>query len=293
MNIGLGTVQFGLDYGVSNQNGIPSSDAVSSILNLASDKNIQVLDTAALYGNSEDILGAALVADHPFKIVTKTPHFNKLKIESVDATTLTDRFYESLNKTKQTALYALLIHHADDLLADGGERLMNAMLMLKDAGLVEKIGVSVYNEQQIDQILERFTIDIVQLPVNVLDQRLLANGKLNMLKSLGVEVHARSVFLQGILLMEVNDLPKHFETVRELLTKYHDFLTQNKMTKVQGALSFAKSCVAIDHIILGVSSLPELEELTGSWRSLADIQLDFSEYACDNALILNPSNWKL
>ena len=293
MNIGLGTVQFGLDYGLSNQNGIPSADAVSSILNLASDKDIQVLDTAALYGNSEDVLGAALTRDHPFKIVTKTPHFNKSKIEKVDAETLTNGFHESLRKTRQSSLYALLIHHADDLLVNGGEHLINAMLILKDAGLIEKVGVSVYNEQQIDKVLDCFKVDIVQLPINVFDQRLLIKGKLKALKSAGIEVHARSLFLQGLLLMEANDLPKHFEPARELLTKYHDFLTRNKMTKVQGALSFVKSCTAIDHVILGVSSLHELKELTDSWCLLADKQLDFSEYACKNESILNPSNWKL
>tara|TARA_B110000902_G_C14287309_1_gene579393 strand:+ start:432 stop:1313 length:882 start_codon:yes stop_codon:yes gene_type:complete len=293
MNIGLGTVQFGLDYGVSNQNGIPSADAVSSILNFASDKDIQVLDTAALYGNSEEVLGAALVTGHPFKIVTKTPHFNQPKIKSTDAELLTDCFHQSLSKTKQKALYALLIHHADDLLAEDGAYLIDAMLKLKDAGLVEKIGVSVYNEQQIDQVLDRFNIDILQLPINVLDQRLLASGKLGKLKHLGIEVHARSLFLQGILLMDVSALPKYFEPARELLTKYHAFIALNNLTKVQGALSFAKACHSIDHIILGVSTLPELKELTDAWEGLPDKQLDFSDYACNSELILNPASWKL
>jgi aryl-alcohol dehydrogenase-like predicted oxidoreductase len=207
MQLGLGTVQFGGDYGVSNPGGRTPPDEVARILALAEREDIGLLDTAALYGDSEAVLGGALRRGHKFRIVSKTLKFDAARISQADASALRAGFENSLRRLRQDRLYGLLVHAAADLLRPGGELLWAALNELKREGLVEKIGVSVYTGEDIEAILLRFRPDLVQLPLSVLDQRLIAGGQLARLKAQAVEIHARSIFLQGLLLMEDAELP--------------------------------------------------------------------------------------
>ena len=141
MKLGLGTVQFGIDYGISNQDGKTSLDEIENILVVAMRKGISVIDTAAMYGTSEEALGQTLSESHSFKIVTKTPRFTSSVITSDDIQRLEDSFFQSLHKMKCASSYGLLIHNADDLLSENGHLLFNKMNDLKQKGLVEKIGV--------------------------------------------------------------------------------------------------------------------------------------------------------
>jgi aryl-alcohol dehydrogenase-like predicted oxidoreductase len=293
MNIGLGTVQFGLDYGVSNAQGRTSPEEVERILQFAQSENITVLDTAAQYGASEEVLGNCIGKFHQFNIVTKTPTFKKPKINLEDAKHLRNVFTDSLRKLGQEKIYGLLVHHADDLLAEGGQYLMDAMLELKALGLVSKIGASVYDGKQIDQILDHFEIDLIQVPINVFDQRLIANGKLAQLKARGIEIHARSVFLQGLLLMPLGRVTKYFEPLKQNIQSYQRYLAANHLSLLQGALAFASSCKEIDQVILGVCSLEELREILGALRSLPQDSLDFSGFFCQDEQMINPALWKL
>lgn len=293
MKLGLGTVQFGLDYGVSNTQGRTPRDEVAYILGLAKSAGVSVLDTAALYGSSEEALGENLPADQSFKIVTKTAQFRRAKITSEDAQHLSNVFNDSLRKLGQNKVYGLLVHHADDLLAEGGEYLMEVMLVLKSRGLVEKIGVSMYSGEQIDRTLERYAIDLVQVPVNVFDQRLLVGGKLKQLKTSGIEIHARSLFLQGLLLMPVAHIAEYFAPLKKKIAAYHTYLQSQGLTMLQGALAFAASCQEIDEGILGVCSAQELRGILDAWHTLPQKPLDFGEFACSDERMINPSLWKL
>ncbi len=293
MNIGLGTVQFGLDYGVSNTRGRTSSGEVERILQFAQSENITVLDTAAQYGASEEVLGSCIGKFQQFDIVTKTPAFKKPKMSLEDAKHLQNVFADSLRKLGQEKVYGLLVHHADDLLVEGGQYLMDAMLELKALGLVSKIGASVYDGKQIDQILEQFEIDLIQVPINVFDQRLIANGKLAQLKAKGIEIHARSVFLQGLLLMPLERVDTYFEPLKQNIHHYQQYLAAHHLSLLQGALAFVSSCEEIDQVILGVCSLEELREILGALRSLPQDALDFSGFFCQNEQMINPALWKL
>lgn len=293
MKLGLGTVQFGLDYGISNKHGMPPTNQVKEILAHAHESGIRVLDTAMLYGKSEEVLGVSLSPSHSFDIVTKTLQFKKPQINQNDAKKLTEAFEVSLTKLGKKSVYGLLIHHADDLLAKGGEYLMEAMLSLKASGAVKKIGVSVYDSNQIEQILERYSVDLVQLPINVFDQRLLMNGNLKALKNAGIEIHARSIFLQGLLLMPVEQMPDFFSPIKSLATSYNKFLSSHDITPLQGALSFAQQCEEIDSVILGVSSIDELTEIIAAWNSAPELNIDFSHYACADTRMINPAQWNL
>jgi aryl-alcohol dehydrogenase-like predicted oxidoreductase len=291
LNIGLGTVQFGLDYGVSNTAGRTLPVEVERLLEVASSNDIRVLDTAALYGASEEVLGACLRAEHGFDIVTKTAQFRHAVITKEDARHLGAVFSDSLRKLRQDKVYGLLVHHADDLLAEGGEYLMDSLLAFKSRGLVDKVGVSVYDGGQIEQILDRYAIDLVQLPVNVLDQRLLESGKLKQLKANGVEIHARSLFLQGLLLMPSEQIADYFAPLKQQLGDYHAFLKSQGLSLLQGALAFAASCKEIDEIILGVCSTAQLADIVENWRRLPSQTFDFARFACEDMRMINPALW--
>jgi aryl-alcohol dehydrogenase-like predicted oxidoreductase len=291
MKIGLGTVQFGVDYGISNLNGKTALDEVGKILDVAESAGILTIDTAANYGDSEAVLGAALKKGANFNIVTKTPGFDKNLITQEDALFLERTFRASLIKLKVPATYGLMVHHGENLLSDGGEHLMEMLLKLKDEGIVKKIGASVYNAREIEGLLKKYMIDIVQLPINVLDQRLLTSGTLMHLKRAGVEIHARSAFLQGLLLMEPDQLPAHFSTVVAQLKSFRVASAARNLSPVQAALGFPLGLKEIDAVICGVNDHEQLQDICTSARA---VESEFYEqFSFDDERILNPSCWKL
>ncbi len=291
MKVGLGTVQFGMEYGVSNRVGQTSNAEVVKILDVAREYHIDVIDTAALYGTSEDILGRFLPHDHGFKLVTKTIRIDSARISDADADRVESAFTESLKKLRCSAVYGLMLHNADDLLAEGGERLFERLLSLKQNGTVAKIGASVYTDEQIDNITRRFDVDLIQLPLNVLDQRLIAGGQLKALKALGIEIHARSAFLQGLLLMPPENVPDFFAPVRKHLGEYHEFIRGRGISPVRAALGFLAARDEIDSIVCGVNDHRQFLEICQSAAGLPDI--DFTSFAFHDSLILNPANWRI
>lgn len=291
MKLAIGTAQFGMVYGISNLYGQTSLEEVVAILEIADKFGIQLLDTAFLYGNSEIVLGNALQRKHNFKIVTKTPHFNISVITKNEANYLRMTFEHSLKKLKQNMVYGLLIHNADDLLAQNGRLLFQELTKLKREGKVQKIGVSIYNSKQIDHIVELYNVDIIQVPINVLDQRLLQSGHLLKIKNAGIEIHARSVFLQGLLLMPLAEIPRFFEPIFPLLNKYQKSLKDNRISLQQCALNFVKNIKEIDYILVGVNNRQQLIENIKAYNS--NIIFNYDDYACSDVNILNPGNWCL
>ncbi|MDA8226439.1 MAG: aldo/keto reductase [Desulfitobacterium hafniense] len=292
MKLGLGTVQFGLDYGISNQQGKTSANEAEKILAVAACNGMRVLDTAALYGGSEDMLGQLLPPEHDFNVVTKTPKFSAASITERDAKQLEDTFYQSLTKMRQNSIYGLLVHHADDLLSLNGNLLFEKMKQLKEKGLVQKVGVSVYNAEQIDGILAKYQIDLIQLPVNVLDQRLLRTGCLGQLKRQGIEIHVRSAFLQGLLLTEPHALSSYFEKIKAHLQGYRQFITKQNLTPVQAALGFVLAQDEVDSVVCGVNNCQQLSEICQQIKQPMSFE-GFEQFALDDENILNPAKWRL
>lgn len=288
--LGLGAVQFGLDYGIANRRGKTALEEVHDILTIAAERGIRTIDTAPAYGDSEEVLGCALPCDHRFQIVTKTPAFDTGMITADDARRLRHSFDQSLKRLAQQAVYGLLVHHAEDLLAPGGERLWEAMTALKTAGKVQVIGVSVYTARQIDAILARFAVDVIQLPVNLFDQRLVQSGHLRELKRRGIEIHARSVFLQGLLLMAPEEIPEPLAAAQPLLAGLRRETERAGISPQQAALGFMKSIVEIDRILIGVESGRQLRDNIAAFT--AGASLPFDRFAVTDEHILNPSLWK-
>ncbi len=285
--IALGTVQFGIDYGINSENGQVRPEEVRSILNYAHSQNIDLLDTAPAYGNSEKVLGEANVQN--FKVVTKTRHFDNTEISNDDIDLLKKDFSCSLVDLRQESFYGVLVHNASDLLKPGSEKLFNQLDNLKQAGKIKKIGVSVYDHKQLNSILENFDIDLVQLPFNILDKRMIDSGMLSALQSRDIEVHARSVFLQGLLLMTEQSRPDKFKRWSALWKIWHDWLNDNQITALEATIRYAISISEISKVLVGVDNVDQLKEIfSASSGVLPNIP---NELLTNDDDLLNPSNW--
>ena len=287
--LGLGTAQWGMQYGVSNTQGQTVHEEVDKIIKMAHNAGISILDTAFLYGNAEQTLGRSNLAS--FRVITKTPQFRKEMISKLDADHLVDTFFSSLQKLGLKSTYGLLLHNVEDIFTPHGVRLVAALELLKRQGLVTKIGISVYGSNQIEKALELFKPDIVQLPLNVLDQRLIHDGTLAHLSGLGIEVHARSIFLQGLLLMNINDMPFYFKPWMPLLAKWQSFCRDHSISPLDAALGYVCELKDVTQALVGVQTQNQLEELLEASSTLDSSYFD--QFACDDTQLLNPSFWSI
>jgi len=285
--IALGTVQFGIDYGINSESGPVQPKEVRRILNYARSQNIDLLDTAPVYGNSEKVLGVANVQN--FKVITKTRHFNNTEISNSDIDLLKKDFSCSLMDTRQESFYGVLVHNANDLLKPGAEKLYDHLKELKQAEKIEKIGVSVYEYSQLQSVLDNFDIDLVQLPFNILDRRMIDSGMLGKLCRSNIEVHASSVFLQGLLLMSKKNRPDKFKRWNGLWKIWHEWLNDNQITALEVTIRYAISIPEISKVLVGVDTTDQLEEIViASLGLLPGIP---TEVYTNDADLLNPSNW--
>ena len=285
--ISLGTVQFGIDYGINSISGQVKSSEVFDILNYAQQCGINLLDTAPAYGNSEQVLGASNIQN--FQIVTKTRHFSQAKISDKDITILTNDLNKSLQLLKKKSVYGVLVHNENDLLKPGAEKIIRQLELFKKQGLISKIGVSIYNYDQLEIILNNFKIDLVQLPFNILDRRLIDNGIFRELINKDVEIHARSIFLQGLLLMDLQNKATKFDRWKVLWKIWHEWLNDNQITALEATIRYATSIPEISRVLVGVDTKNQLEEIIiASDGFLPDIP---PELYIDDVNLLNPSNW--
>lgn len=293
MKLGLGTAQFGLDYGISNTRGKVSLEEAGLILDVARAAGMDLIDTAPSYGDSEASLGKLLQGSTDFRIMTKTLPMKGAPLTPQRVKEIERTFSNSLAHLSAKSLYGLLVHHAEDLLGPGGELLIESLRNLQSRKWVHKIGVSVYNARQIDGILKLFTPDLIQVPLNVFDQRLLQSGHLRSLKKQGIEIHARSIFLQGLLLMEPNTIHPYFSGVRSHFSRYRDFLIQEGLTPLETAVQFVLQHPEIDSAIVGVAAASELQQIIDACRKRprhADI---WETFAVSDESVLNPSLWRV
>jgi aryl-alcohol dehydrogenase-like predicted oxidoreductase len=285
MKIALGTVQFGLDYGISNPKGKVAFNEVKKILNLATLHEIAFLDTAMGYGTSEKTLGdyKRYSKNQNFKIITKIP---SIRIKNESISNMLDKALLRLSCEK---IYALLFHDASDLNLNTYKEISS----LKNRGKIQKIGVSVYSPEQAFFIANNFDIDLIQLPLNVFDQRFIESGCLTFLKSKNIEIHTRSVFLQGLLLQPFNDINSYFTPYLNLIKKFHDFCSSYNLSSLDVAMSLIHSVSNIDKVVIGVCSKVQLIEILKSYEKTADIELDLRSFLSTEQKLINPSLWNI
>lgn len=283
--LALGTAQFGLVYGVANKIGKVSPDEICAILALAEESGIDTVDTAMLYGDSERVLGDAGVKK--WRVFTKVPEAPLA--DGALAQWMRHQVEASIKRLGIGRLAGLMLHRPAQLLGTEGDMLYSAMRECRSAGLVGKIGYSVYHPVELNRIFDRFPPDIVQLPMNIADRRFLNSGWLSRLKSAGVEVHARSAFLQGLLLMNASDRPRKFEPWHSLWRAWDDWLDECSLSPLHAAISYVLEHPQIDRVVVGVDSRAQLLEIVDAAAKHAPPPP--ASLSCEDEMLINPGMW--
>ncbi len=240
--IALGTVQFGLDYGIANKRGKVPKEEVFRILDTALDKGIDTLDTARSYGDAEKVIG-------------EFPKVNRFKVVTKFSENPQEELFQSLKALRQSKVYGLLAHKTEPFLQNPNE--WNKVLRLKEEGLTERIGFSLYFPWELERLWE-LDFDIVQVPYNVLDRRF--ESYFQKLKEKGVEIHTRSAFLQGLLLMDPDKLRPFFEDIRPVLRDLRTLSKSYGKDLKTLLLCFCLRNPYVDKVIVGVDSLSQFIE---------------------------------
>ena len=287
MKLALGTAQFGSAYGIGNQSGQVSREELKEILTIARLNFIDTLDTAISYGESEACLGEVGLVD--FKVITKLPAIPE-NIQNINSW-VNNQMQASLKRLNTSPLYAILLHRPEQLLTSKGDVLWRSLEKLKEDGVVKKIGISISDPSELDYLINSFSIDLVQTPFNLVDQRLLLSGWLEKLYTLGVEVHTRSAFLQGLLLMPVTAIHEKFKFWLPLFNTWHEWLLDNNTSAVEACIGFVQEYSQIDKMIVGVDSTQQLKQLIEVEKKPSNTT--WPDINCSDRDLINPANWNI
>ena len=267
--LALGTVQFGLNYGVSNSAGQVPPEEVGRILACAQNGGVDLLDTAEGYGNSEAVLGAQFLK--PFRLVTKIAG---LKERGVPATGLENFLLksveDSLYRLRQKKTHAILLHKEVDLL-EYGAPLWRALEEIKKRGLTEKVGFSTHWPEKFRQITKSFVPDIIQCPYNLLDHRYFSAELPEFYRRQRIEVHTRSAFLQGLLFLGA--FPEKMKFAESTLVAWRELAAEIGCTLPQLSLCYALRQPLAEKAVIGVTSAKELAEIL-AWPEPAKLPME-------------------
>ena len=282
--IGIGTLQFGLNYGIANKSGKLKIKEILKIKKIAQKNNIDLIDTASAYGDCEERLGRANFSK--FKIVTKLPVSkpgNNYYVWTVN------NIKKSLKRLKVKKIYAMHVHAPKYLLEKKGIQIYRALSDFKKRGIIKKIGVSIYTIKELNLLLKKFKIDLVLLPFNVFDQRSIKNNILKNLKKKKIEIHTRSTFLQGLLVLDKKNIPNKFNKWRKLFNKWDDLARILKKSKFEICLQYALSNPYIDKVILGVDNAKQFQQIVSNAKLL---KFNLKKLDASKEIdLINPSKW--
>ncbi|MGE6294809.1 aldo/keto reductase [Aeromonas media] len=279
MRLALGTVQFGLDYGISNHTGEVADAELDAILTLARKLGMDTLDTAQAYGKAEARLGLCNTAD--FQVITKLS-------PNIDAANLVSSLESSLQRLARPSVEGLLLHRSQDASPALFERLAD----LQHQGKVSKVGVSVYSPEELDLWLEQgYPLELIQLPANLFDQRFLRSGWLDRLQAMGCEIHVRSLFLQGLLLMQPALRPAYFDAFSEPLARLDEW--HPHLSPLHKALSLIPALPQVSRFVVGVCHAHELAAIASAYAHLHQCHDDdLAALTCDEPTLINPALWR-
>jgi len=274
-----------MPYGVANRSGKVPPAEIAAILSRAASGGMDTLDTAIAYGDAESSLGR--VGVDGWRVVSKLPPL-PASVHSVEAW-INDQVAASLRRLGIKALEALLLHRSADLLERDGEQYRLALGRVKASGLALAVGVSIYDPTELDALWSTWRPDIVQVPCNVLDRRLIGTGWLGKLDRNGVRVHVRSAFLQGLLLMTRPEWPRTFSPWKDLLTRWLEWCEQRSTRPLEAALRFVQELPGVERIVVGVESTSQLEEVLAAADSKAPLPPE--DLLSDDLRLIDPSRW--
>ncbi len=269
------TVQFGLQYGV-NSAGRPCGEAVKGILAEAAKGGITTLDTSSAYGNSEEILGECITPDEGFKIVSKYPKGERL---------VGEMFHGSLKHLKVDKLYGYLLHHFE--VYKNNPKVWDEFVTLKESGKVQKIGFSLYTPEELQFILDnKSPFDLIQVPFNIFDKKFLPLMKV--VHEMGVEIHVRSTFLQGLFFKDRDTLPEKLKPMKKYLLQLDEYSKTTGLSISEIAMNYNLQNPYIDGVLIGVDNVDQLKMNLDSVKD-TPINIDFNVKEQE---LLNPVNWK-
>lgn len=280
----LGTVQFGLDYGINNNKGKIPNEVVLKILDFAKSSQIEILDTAYLYGDSEKVIGEYIkIHGDNFKIISKLPPCKVSEVKNV--------FLESLNRLNINKVYGYLVHDFKSFKEQPD--IWGELLTLKREGLISKIGFSIDFTEELEFIFNcGVKFDLVQFPYNIFDRRF--EKYLAKLKNLNVEIFTRSVFLQGLFFKKPESFP---EGLLKLKEKIKDLYSISKLEDVSIAdlcINYVLNNEEIDYIVIGVDNLDQLKQILTTNHTLGKVgQLIYqlNRLREENEDLIVPANW--
>lgn len=288
MRLSLGTAQFGLDYGVTNASGKVPAPTVNALLELAKSRGILQLDTAAAYGDAEAVLSASNMGCNDFEITTKIPSLAGLTPPQA-LSRIEDSVCNSI-ELLGPALKCILFHDAQDLMSPQTPLYWQQAEDVAEKYGIRCVGVSVYSEDDIDAVFARVTPQVVQLPINVLDQRLLVSGALERLKQAGVETQARSVFLQGTLLTAPERLPKPLARLRTQVQDLQDVAKANGLSVIDMCLGFLRVTGLLDTAVVGVTSNEELNQICNAMERQVSA-IPYQNFRVSDPMLVDPRFW--
>lgn len=286
MDLSLGTAQFGMAYGATNNFPPPSFDDVGEILEFAIDNDVRHLDTAVSYGNSEEILGKIGISN--FVVTTKLPHIGN--VPNVAKNWVELQIEGSLKRLRLDTFSTVLFHNCDDLLGENGDLLWSELSAIKAAGTISRIGVSVYDADELAKVLHLYKIDVVQIPCNILDHRFRRSDLLSTLINRNIQIQVRSIFLQGVLIAEPQTRPQYFHQFRDYLEPWDTWIAQNKIDARSACFTFVDQMGCADIALIGVGSKSHLSELLTARQTTVHLDKDFS---CPELRLIDPRFWKL
>ena len=296
--LSLGTAQLGFDYGIANVSGKPNLDKSFEILKTAINAGINCFDTAPSYGNSEEIIGSFVnnKIDWVSPIVC-----TKLKVDFEDGADLIEIYQhvkknieESMRKLQINKIPILLLHSASNM-TDNDGLILQTLIRLKDEGMVDKMGVSVYSPEDVKIAIGVEELDAIQIPINIFDHRLIDCGLLKSLEQHDFIVFARSIFLQGLFFLNPENLPVNLKLAREPLITLRKLSQKYEIDIAEMAVAFVRDLPEISSLVIGAETstqvldncdLIECPKLSEELRNeIIDVFSDLPEK------IINPSLW--
>ncbi|MCI8949017.1 MAG: aldo/keto reductase [Lachnospiraceae bacterium] len=291
----LGTVQFGMKYGINNQSGQPSEEECFEMLDIALENGIKTIDTARAYGTAETIVGNYLEyrnCKHKVEIISKLCP-NVIEANEKDVYSVIRKELEgSLKRLHISQLNGYLLHTPEYIY---NEKIIQTLFRLKNEKLIQNIGVSIYDIKEGDEAIKK-NLDYVQLPYSILDQRGMESGFIERAKKSGLTVFTRSAFLQGLFLMNLEKVPNYLEHAKPYLEFFESLTKQYNKSKIELLIHYVKDLKEIDYLVFGVDNKNQLIEDMAVFNSdmireenlFKEIKKIYNQV--DNSIIL-PSLW--
>jgi aryl-alcohol dehydrogenase-like predicted oxidoreductase len=283
MKLVIGSAQLGMNYGLFNNRKIKLKE-FKKIEKLVLKSKINFIDTAISYGDSENIIGSSKLKN--LHIITKIKLPSKKNIQVRDWAL--KEISKSLYKLKIKKIYGVLVHDYKDLLGKYGKDYLLSLQELKKKKIIKKIGISIYNSHEIKKIWKFWRPDLIQVPFNPLDNRILDSGWVDVLRKFKVKIFARSVFLQGLLINEDNSFIIN-KNHKILLNKFKNWCYKNNISLLQACIHFVKQFKKIDYLIVGFNNYNQLKEIIDVFKK-KHINIP-RKFSTNKINLIDPRKW--